>query len=102
MSIQPTNNNNLISFTYSTQTKTRVGTSTDSDTSEAQDNTMSTSTSSVSDSNSLSLTSLDEQLKTADDIDWDKVSQVKDALSQGTLSIDLDALSQAIVEMHSA
>lgn len=101
MSIQPTDNN-LIPFNYISTTKNRVGSSTDGDSSETKDDQVGTSSSSVSGDSSLSLTDLNEQLDSADDVDWDKVSEIKNALAQGSLSIDLDALSQAIVEMHSS
>lgn len=48
----------------------------------------------------LSLTSLADDLDATSDVDWDKVNEVKNALANGDLNIDLDSLSQAIMEMH--
>jgi negative regulator of flagellin synthesis FlgM len=40
------------------------------------------------------------QLATTSDVDMDKVNEIRNALSEGKLEIDLDALGQAILDMH--
>ncbi|HDX8360908.1 flagellar biosynthesis anti-sigma factor FlgM [Aeromonas sp. FDAARGOS 1416] len=40
------------------------------------------------------------QLATTSDIDMDKVNEIRKAISEGKLEIDLDALGQAILDMH--
>ena len=39
-------------------------------------------------------------LSTTSDVDMDKVNQIRQAISEGRLELDMDALSQAIVDMH--
>ncbi|TNH69155.1 MULTISPECIES: flagellar biosynthesis anti-sigma factor FlgM [Aeromonas] len=40
------------------------------------------------------------QLATTSDVDMDKVNEIRKAISEGKLEIDLDALGQAILDMH--
>ncbi|TNH88971.1 flagellar biosynthesis anti-sigma factor FlgM [Aeromonas sobria] len=40
------------------------------------------------------------QLATTPDVDMDKVNEIRKAISEGKLEIDLDALGQAILDMH--
>jgi negative regulator of flagellin synthesis FlgM len=40
------------------------------------------------------------QLATTSDVDMDKVNEIRKAISDGKLEIDLDALGQAILDMH--
>ncbi len=39
-------------------------------------------------------------LATSSDVDMKKVEQIRTAIAEGRLELDLDALSQAIVELH--
>lgn len=40
------------------------------------------------------------QLATTSDVDMEKVNQIRQAISDGKLELDMDALSQAILDMH--
>lgn len=40
------------------------------------------------------------QLATTSDVDMDKVNEIRKAIGEGKLEIDLDALGQAILDMH--
>jgi negative regulator of flagellin synthesis FlgM len=40
------------------------------------------------------------QLATTSDVDMEKVNQIRQAISDGKLELDMDALSQAIMDMH--
>lgn len=94
MSIQPSNNQQLTSFDYHIN-ESQSG---------ADDGIQVVSTTQTTASSapvqSLSLSSLGTQLDAADDVDWDQVNQIKQAISNGELSVDLDSLTQSILEMH--
>ncbi|MFQ2270011.1 flagellar biosynthesis anti-sigma factor FlgM [Aeromonas enteropelogenes] len=47
-----------------------------------------------------SVTQASALLSTTSDVDMDKVNQIRQAISEGRLELDMDALSQAIVDMH--
>lgn len=40
------------------------------------------------------------QLASTSDVDMEKVNQIRQAISEGRLELDMDALSQAILDMH--
>lgn len=40
------------------------------------------------------------QLADTPDVDLDKVEQIRNAIAEGNLPLDLDALAKAVVEMH--
>ena len=40
------------------------------------------------------------QLASTSDVDMTKVNQIRQAISEGKLELDMDALSQAILDMH--
>lgn len=40
------------------------------------------------------------QLASTSDVDMEKVNQIRQAISEGKLELDMDALSQAILDMH--
>ncbi|WP_421201452.1 flagellar biosynthesis anti-sigma factor FlgM [Aeromonas enteropelogenes] len=40
------------------------------------------------------------QLATTSDVDMDKVNQIRQAIRDGKLELDMDALSKAILDMH--
>ncbi len=96
MSIQPTDNSYLSSVSFLTTEKV-------AESSKKSDKSSSSSASNVSlstDEAALTLTSLSDDLDAASDIDWNKVNDVKNALANGNLTVDLDSLSQAILDMH--
>jgi negative regulator of flagellin synthesis FlgM len=43
---------------------------------------------------------LEEQLDSASDVDWAQVNQIRQAIESGELTVDLESLSQSILEMH--
>ncbi|WDE08440.1 flagellar biosynthesis anti-sigma factor FlgM [Thalassomonas viridans] len=43
---------------------------------------------------------INNKLSSASDVDMEKVNQVRELIAQGNLSLDLDVLSDAILEMH--
>lgn len=95
MSIQPTDSSYLTSVSYVATDKT----------SEAAKKTEKTTTTTsvkapASEETELTLTSLSDDLDAASDVDWNKVNDVKNALANGDLNVDLDTLSQAILDMH--
>lgn len=100
MSIQPTDRNNLISIQFGSVTK-KSSTDTDAVSSDDSGSTVVAKTVIGGETN-FRLTDMDSQLKNAEDVDWKKVSDIKQQLAKGSLNIDLDALSKAIVEMHNA
>ncbi|MCE9846590.1 flagellar biosynthesis anti-sigma factor FlgM [Aeromonas allosaccharophila] len=51
-------------------------------------------------STAQSVTKARSQLATTSDVDMDKVNEIRKAISEGKLEIDLDALGQAILDMH--
>ncbi|MGL5949674.1 MAG: flagellar biosynthesis anti-sigma factor FlgM [Aeromonas sp.] len=40
------------------------------------------------------------QLASTSDVDMDRVNEIRSAISEGRLNLDMDALSQAILDMH--
>lgn len=40
------------------------------------------------------------ELASTSDVDMEKVNQIRQAISEGRLELDMDALSQAILDMH--
>lgn len=40
------------------------------------------------------------QLATTSDVDMEKVNRIRQAISEGKLELDMDALGQAILDMH--
>ena len=40
------------------------------------------------------------QLASTSDVDMEKVNQIRQAISEGKLELDMDSLSQAILDMH--
>jgi len=43
---------------------------------------------------------INNKLSSASDVDMEKVNQVRELIAQGNLSLDLDVLSDAILDMH--
>lgn len=43
---------------------------------------------------------INNKLSSASDVDMEKVNQVRELIAEGNLSLDLDVLSDAILEMH--
>ena len=41
-----------------------------------------------------------QQLADTPDVDLDKIEQIRNAIAEGNLPLDLDALAKAVVEMH--
>lgn len=41
-----------------------------------------------------------QQLETLPDVDMDKVTRLRQAIAAGELPLDMDALSQAIIDLH--
>jgi len=97
MSIQPTDGNRFASLDYLSN-ETQTVTPSSSITADAV--SVGVTSSVVATTNSLSLTALGEQLDAASDVDWDQVSKIRQAIENGDLSVDLDSLSQSILEMH--
>lgn len=97
MSIQPTDGNRFASLDYLSN-ETQTVTPSSSITPDAV--SVGVTSSVVATTNSLSLTALGEQLDAASDVDWDQVSKIRQAIENGDLSVDLDSLSQSILEMH--
>nr|WP_321241452.1 flagellar biosynthesis anti-sigma factor FlgM [uncultured Tolumonas sp.] len=97
MSIQPTDSNRFASLDYLSN-ETQTITPSSSVTTDAV--SVGVTSSVVATSNSLSLTALGEQLDAASDVDWNQVSKIRQAIENGDLSVDLDSLSQSILEMH--
>lgn len=97
MSIQLTDSNGFASRDYLSN-ETQSVTTSNSITPDAV--SVGVTSSVVSTTNSLSLTALGEQLDAASDVDWVQVSKIRQAIENGDLSVDLDSLSQSILEMH--
>lgn len=49
----------------------------------------------------LQSTSLRQELQAATEVDIHKVSQVREAIARGELSLDPDVLAQAVMDLHS-
>lgn len=45
--------------------------------------------------------SLHQQLQNASDVDINRVTQVREAIARGELSLDPEVLAEAVVDMHS-
>lgn len=99
MSIQPTDNNRFASLDYRS-TETQTVTPSNSITTDVVSTGVTSSVVVASTTNSLSLTALGEQLDAASDVDWNQVNKIRQAIENGDLSVDLDRLSQSILEMH--
>ena len=98
MSIQPTDNSRFVSLDYRSSDEQTVSASS---TSDAGSTTAAvTALSSVAAEETLSLTTLEEQLDSASDVDWEQVNQIRQAIESGELTVDLESLSQSILEMH--
>lgn len=98
MSIQPTDNSRFVSLDYRSSDEQTVSASS---TSHARSTTaVVTALGSVAAEETLSLTALEEQLDSASDVDWAQVNQIRQAIESGELTVDLDSLSQSILEMH--
>lgn len=95
MSIQPTDGSYLGSVSYVATDKT-------TETTKKSEKAATTTPVTVpaSEETELTLTSLSDDLDAASDVDWNKVNEVKTALANGDLNVDLDSLSQAILDMH--
>jgi flagellar biosynthesis anti-sigma factor FlgM len=98
MSIQPTDSNRFASLDYRSAEAQTV-TPTSSVTTDVV-STRVTSSVVASTTSSLSLTALEDQLDAASDVDWNQVNKIRQAIENGDLSVDLESLSQSILEMH--
>lgn len=98
MSIQPTDNSRFVSLDYRSSDEQTVSAS--SSASTGSTTTVVTNLASVATEETLSLTGLEEQLDSASDVDWVQVNQIRQAIESGELTVDLDSLSQSILEMH--
>lgn len=98
MSIQPTDNSRFVSLDYRSSDEQTVSVS---NVSNAGATTAVVSTQgSMAAEETLSLTALEEQLDSASDVDWAQVNQIRQAIESGELTVDLESLSQSILEMH--
>jgi flagellar biosynthesis anti-sigma factor FlgM len=96
MSIQPTDSNRFASLQYANQESQSVTAHSDAD-------AMSTSAAVApvaSEDGSLSLTGFSDQLDAASDVDWGQVTSIRQEIESGEFNVDLDSLSQSILEMH--
>jgi flagellar biosynthesis anti-sigma factor FlgM len=98
MSIQPTDNSRFVSLDYRSSDEQTVSAS--STANAGSTTAVVTALGSVAAEETLSLTALEEQLDSASDVDWAQVNQIRQAIESGELTVDLDSLSQSILEMH--
>jgi negative regulator of flagellin synthesis FlgM len=98
MSIQPTDSNGFSSLHYVTQDSQSVAVNSDVEASSRSATTVAASA--ASEEGSLSFTDLSDQLDAASDVDWAQVDSIRQAIANGELNVDLDSLSQSILEMH--
>jgi len=98
MSIQPTDNSRFVSLDYRSSDEQTVSASNPANTGSTT--TVVTNLGSVAAEETLSLTGLEEQLDSASDVDWAQVNELRQAIESGALTVDLDSLSQSILEMH--
>lgn len=98
MSIQPTDNSRFVSLDYRSSDEQTVSASSTANAGSTA--TVVTTLDSVAVEETLSLTALEEQLDSASDVDWAQVNELRQAIESGALTVDLDSLSQSILEMH--
>jgi flagellar biosynthesis anti-sigma factor FlgM len=98
MSIQPTDNSRFVSLDYRSSDEQTVSAS--STANAGSTTAVVTTLGSVAVEETLSLTALEDQLDSASDVDWAQVNQIRQAIESGELTVDLDSLSQSILEMH--
>ena len=98
MSIQPTDNSRFVSLDYRSSDEQTVSASSTANAGSTA--TVVTTLGSVAVEETLSLTALEEQLDSASDVDWAQVNEIRQAIASGALTVDLESLSQSILEMH--